>query len=102
MQDADPERTKEQLITELKALRQRVAESEKHKGASTDPAELRRRAEEWLKAKQTETDQRETNDTERLYHELATHQTELEMQNEELRDALVQIEESRTRSMLLL
>jgi PAS domain S-box-containing protein len=95
MQDAD--KTKEQLITELKALRQRVAESERDKRASTDPTELRRRAEEWLKAKQTETDQRETLDTERLYHELATHQIELEMQNEELRNALVQIEESRTK-----
>jgi len=80
MQDED--KTKDHLIIELKALRQRVAESEKDKGASINPAELRRRAEEWLKASQTETDQRETNDTERLYHELAVHQIELEMQNE--------------------
>jgi PAS domain S-box-containing protein len=93
----DEAKTKEQLIIELKALHQRVAELEKDKGASTDPAELRRRAEECLKARQTETDQCETNDTERLYHELETHQVELEMQNEELRNAMVQIEESRTR-----
>ena len=95
MQDED--KTKDHLIIELKALRQRVAESEKDKGASINPAELRRRAEEWLKASQTETDQRETNDTERLYHELAVHQIELEMQNEELRNDLVQIEESLAR-----
>ncbi|MGA3118383.1 MAG: PAS domain S-box protein [Syntrophobacteraceae bacterium] len=95
MQDED--KTKEQLIIELHELRKRVAESEKDKGASTDPAELRRHAEESLKARQTETDQRETHDTERLHHELEVHQTELEMQNEELRNGLVQIEESRTR-----
>ncbi len=93
----DEAKTKDQLIIELKALRQRVAESEKDKGASTDAAELRRRAEEWQKARQTETDQRETNDTERPCHELQVHQVELEMQNEELRNAMVQIEESRTR-----
>jgi len=93
----DEAKTKKQLLTELRELRQRLAESEKDKGASTNPAELRRRAEERLKARQTETDQCETSDTERLYHELETHQIELEMQNEELRNALVQIEESRTR-----
>jgi PAS domain S-box-containing protein len=95
MQDAD--KSKEQLITELKALRQRVAELEKDKGTSTDPAELRRRAKDCLKAGQTETDQSETDDTKSLYHELATHRIELEMQNEELRNALVRIEESLTR-----
>jgi len=91
----DEAKTKGQLIFELKALRQRVGELEK--GTSTDPAELRRRAEEGLKARQTETDQLETHDTERLHHELAVHQIELEMQNEELRNALVQVEESCTR-----
>jgi len=93
MQDAD--KPKEQRINELKKLRRRVAEEDK--GASTDPAELRHRAEEQLKSRQTETNQRETNDTERLYYELETHQIELEMQNEGLRNALVQIEESRMR-----
>ena len=53
----DQEKTKKQLITELALLRQRVAESEKARGASTDVAELRHRAEEQLTAKQTETDQ---------------------------------------------
>ncbi len=40
----DEARTKEELITELKALRQRVVELEKDKGASTGSAKLRRRA----------------------------------------------------------
>ena len=93
----DEAKTKDQLIIELKALRQSIAESEKDKRASTDPAELRHRVGAWPKARQTETDQRETNDIERLYHELAAHQIELETQNEELRNALVQIEESRRR-----
>ena len=93
----DEARTKDQLITELKALRQRIAELGKGKGASTDPAELGRRAEKRSKARQSETDQRGTHDTESLYHELAVHQIELEMQNEELRNSLVQIEEFRTR-----
>ncbi|MGO9017163.1 MAG: hypothetical protein ACLQVJ_02320 [Syntrophobacteraceae bacterium] len=93
----DEAKTKEQLIIELHELRERVAELEKDKGASTDPAELRRSAEERLKARQTEAGQRETDDAERLYHELEVHQIELEMQNQELRNAMVQIEESRTR-----
>ena len=93
----DETKSREQLIIELEALRLMVAESEKGKTASTDPSELRRRAEDRLEAEQTETGRRKTDDTERLYHELAAHQIELEMQNEELRNALVQIEESRTR-----
>ena len=93
----DEAKTKDQLIIELKALRQRIAESEKDKGASTDPAESHSRVEARPKVRKTETDQRETNDTERLHQELAAHRIKLEMQNEELRNALVQIEESRTR-----
>jgi len=95
MQDKD--KTKEQLIAELKSLRQRFAESEKRdKKTSTGPTELRRRAEERLKAKQTETDRREVNDTGRSHHELQVHQIELEMRNQELRNAFVQAGESRT------
>ena len=93
----DEAKTKDQLIIELKALRQSIAESEKDKGTSAGPAELHRRVEARPKVTKTETDQRETNDTERLYHELAANQIELETQNEELRNALVQIEESRRR-----
>ncbi|MGO9414174.1 MAG: PAS domain S-box protein, partial [Syntrophobacteraceae bacterium] len=93
----DEAKTKEQLITELKALRQLVAELEKGKGASADPTELRRRAEKLSKARQTETGRSKTNDAERLCQELEIQQIELEMQNHELRNVLVQIEESRTR-----
>ncbi|SPJ15699.1 hypothetical protein SBDP2_480002 [Syntrophobacter sp. SbD2] len=93
----DEARTKDQLITELRALHKRVVEFEKDKGESTGPPELRRRAEKRPKARQTETGRCKTNDAERLRHELEIHQIELEMQNHELRNALVQIEESRTR-----
>ncbi|SPF41158.1 putative PAS/PAC sensor signal transduction histidine kinase [Syntrophobacter sp. SbD1] len=95
MQDED--KSKEQLIVELHALRKRVAELGQDKSASTDPAELSCRAEEWAKAGQTETDLRETDDSERLGPELAVHQVELEMQDEELRNALAKIGESGTR-----
>jgi len=92
------DKSKEQLIAELKSSRQRVAESEKSdKGESTDPTKLRRRAEERLKSERTATDRLKVNDTERLRHELQVHQIELEMQNQELRNALVQAEESRAR-----
>ncbi|MGD0397957.1 MAG: PAS domain S-box protein [Syntrophobacteraceae bacterium] len=93
----DEAKTKDQIITELKVLRQRVVEFEKDNGASTGPAELRRRAEKRPKARQTEAGRLKTNDSERLRHELEIHQIELEMQNHELRNGLVQIEESRTR-----
>jgi PAS domain S-box-containing protein len=45
----DEAKTKEQLIIELKALRERVAEFEKDKGALTGPTELGRRTEEMLR-----------------------------------------------------
>ncbi len=93
MQDED--KTQEQLITQLHELRKRVAESEKEKGASTDAVGSLRRAEERLGTGRKETDQCETNDTERLYQQLVVRQNELEMQNEELRNALVQIEGAR-------
>jgi two-component system, cell cycle sensor histidine kinase and response regulator CckA len=51
-------------------------------------AELRRRAEERLRAQHPETGQTPTEaDTQRLVHELQVHQVELEMQNEELQKA---------------
>ena len=53
-----------------------------------DPAELRRRAEMRLSGKQTKTSPNRTRaDSERQVHELEVHQIELEMQNEELREA---------------
>jgi len=55
---------------------------------SDDPAELRRRAEMRLSEQQTKTSPNRTHaDSERQVHELEVHQIELEMQNEELREA---------------
>ncbi|HCE67932.1 MAG TPA: Fis family transcriptional regulator [Geobacter sp.] len=55
--------------------------------------ELRRLAEEQLKAKSPETDfHRKYNETQRLFHELQVHQIELEMQNAELHQARCEIE----------
>lgn len=55
-----------------------------------DAAELRRRAEERLRAEKTALPQGE--DPHRLLHELQVHQIQLEMQNEEMREARNQLE----------
>jgi PAS domain-containing protein len=59
----------------------------------TDAQMLRRKAEEQLKEKQKETSKpvAET-DVKKLLHELQVHQIELEMQNEELREAYITAE----------
>jgi PAS domain-containing protein len=59
----------------------------------TDPAKLRRRAEEQLKslAADARGPQSEA-ETQRLLHELQVHQIELEMQNDELREARTELE----------
>ncbi|HEY5975557.1 MAG TPA: ATP-binding protein [Geobacteraceae bacterium] len=58
------------------------------KKATTETAELRRHAEERLRAKTAERHPPRTEEeTQRLVHELQVHQIELEMQNEELRQA---------------
>jgi PAS domain S-box-containing protein len=90
-------KTKEQLLIEIKELHKRLAECGKHKSAQTDPADLRCRADDQLKTLDTEMDQGQTNDMERLYHQLQVHQIALEMKKEELHHALIQIEESRTK-----
>ncbi len=73
-----------------KELRQRMAELEK--------SETRcERAEETLLRQTGNLQELSTEDIQRLVHELRTHQIELEMQNEELRRAQIELEESRNR-----
>lgn len=53
----------------------------------TNPHTLREKAEELLKQKKNAEDLVKETDTKKLLHELQVHQIELEMQNEELRQA---------------
>jgi PAS domain S-box-containing protein len=64
----------------------------KDKNTSMDAAELRRRAEERLRAGRMQADGSAEADTQRLVHELQVHQIELEMQNEELRHSRAEVE----------
>jgi PAS domain S-box-containing protein len=58
-------------------------------------ADLRRRAEEAVQDQLVDVARLSADDIQHLVHELQVHQTELEMQNEELRRAQLQLEESR-------
>ena len=58
---------------------------------------LRRKAEERIAQQRERVDRFSGKDPEHLVHELLTHQVELEMQNEELRSALLDLEEMRGR-----
>jgi len=65
----------------------------KHRDTSKDSAELRHRAEERRKEDETAgLSPRMAEDAQRLVHELQVHQIELELQNEELRQARVEVE----------
>jgi two-component system, cell cycle sensor histidine kinase and response regulator CckA len=61
------------------------------------PSELRKRSEEKLKTKITVPKTISEKETQQLIHELQVHQIELEVQNEELRRAQTELEESRSR-----
>lgn len=62
---------------------------------------LRRRAEERLRTTKREVAAMSTKDVQQLVHELQVHQLELEMQNEELRQAQVELEAARERYVYL-
>ena len=68
----------------------------KDKPGSPDFSELRRQAEERVAAEPPKIDQPQ-GDVEKLLHELQVQQIELKLQNEELRSALEQLEESRSK-----
>ena len=59
--------------------------------------DLRKRAEELLSKKPVDIQNTVEKDTQRLIHELEVYQIELEMQNEELRKAQAELEESRNK-----
>jgi PAS domain S-box-containing protein len=62
-----------------------------------DPAALRRRAEESMKGNPADLATLSSDESRRLLHELRVHQIELEMQNDELRNAQLGLEASRVK-----
>ena len=80
----------EQLLCELVELRRRTAELEKSET-------LRKQAERALRDQSVDLQNLPSRDIWSLVHELQVHQTELEMQNEELRRTQSELEESRNR-----
>ncbi len=69
----------------------------KDQGTRTNFKKLRGQAEKSLPARMTDIDNTPTGDIPELIYELHVHQVELEMQNEELRKAQMELEESRNR-----
>jgi hypothetical protein len=65
--------------------------------SNKEPGDLRRKAEERLAAKGRQIEDLGRADLESLAHELAVHQAELEIQNEDLRQARAASEEARDR-----
>jgi len=70
---------------------------EKKAGKKKSADDLRKRAEKQLKSKTEITEEILGTNTPELIHELEVHQIELEMQNEELRRAHIELTESRNR-----
>jgi PAS domain S-box-containing protein len=60
-------------------------------------SELRKRAEKKIERRISSFDEQPSADLEQVLHELEVHQIELEMQNEELRRAFLELEESQRR-----
>ncbi len=69
----------------------------KNRRQSSDAPLLRKRAEELLRANASDVPTMFTADVQALVHELNVHQMELEIQNEELRNAQVELAETRDR-----
>jgi diguanylate cyclase (GGDEF)-like protein/PAS domain S-box-containing protein len=70
----------------------------RNKSHLIDPADLRRRAEQKLRANEANPEKSlSSEETQHLLHELRVHQIELEMQNEELRRAQEELEAVRVR-----
>jgi PAS domain S-box-containing protein len=67
------------------------------KDPKPDLSDLRRRAEDMMQQENLAPESLSKGEADRLIHELRVHQVELEMQNEELRRAQVDLEESRNR-----
>ncbi len=69
----------------------------KSRNAHRKPRTLRERAEEELRQAEIDVTKMSAEDVRRLVHELSIHQVELELQNQELREAQVELAQTRDR-----